>query len=284
MHTLYLIPTPIGNLEDITLRALRILREVRLIAAEDTRHSRILLDHYQIHTPLISYHEHNKLARLEVLREALSQGDVALISDAGMPTISDPGYELVRAALAFGAKVVPLPGANAALTALVASGLPTDSFVFLGFPPRRPAKLRAFLAQFAALRATLICYESPNRLVETLRAMHEVFGERQAVVALELTKRFERFARAPLSALIAAFESEAPRGEVTLLVQGAPEPQGARWSVAQVRAALRQALAEGVKRSAAAKQIAAQSCWDRAEVYALDENADDADEDDDDAD
>ncbi|PJF37319.1 MAG: 16S rRNA (cytidine(1402)-2'-O)-methyltransferase, partial [Candidatus Thermofonsia Clade 1 bacterium] len=163
MHTLYIVPTPIGNLEDITLRALRVLRQVRLIAAEDTRHSRILLDHYQISTPLLSYHEHNKLARLEQLREALAQGDVALISDAGTPTISDPGYELVRAALAFGAKVVPLPGANAAITALAASGLPTDSFLFVGFPPRRPAKVRAFFAQYAALRATLICYESPNR-------------------------------------------------------------------------------------------------------------------------
>ncbi|MBO9309210.1 MAG: 16S rRNA (cytidine(1402)-2'-O)-methyltransferase [Chloroflexi bacterium] len=275
MHTLYLVPTPIGNLEDITLRALRVLREVRLIAAEDTRHSRILLDHYQISTPLISYHEHNKLARLERLRDALAQGDVALISDAGMPTISDPGYELVRAALAFGAKVVPLPGPNAALTALIGSGLPTDSFLFLGFPPRRPAKLRAFFAQYAALRATLICYESPNRLVETLRALHEVLGERQAVVALELTKHFESFARAPLSALIAAFEAAPPRGEATILVQGAPEPQGTPWTAAQVRAALRQALAQGVKRSLAAKQIAAQACWDRAAVYALDENAED---------
>lgn len=278
MHTLYLIPTPIGNLEDITVRALRLLREVRLIAAEDTRHSRILLDHYQISTPMISYHEHNKLMRLEHLREALAQGDVALISDAGMPTISDPGYELVRAALAFGAKVVPLPGANAALTALAASGLPTDAFLFVGFPPRRPAKLRAFFAQYAALRATLICYESPNRLVETLRAMHEVFGERQAVVALELTKLFESFARAPLSALIAQFEATPPRGEATVLVAGAPESQEARWTSAQVRAALREQLAAGVKRSLAAKRIAAQANWDRAEVYALDENAEDDDD------
>ncbi|MFQ3534919.1 MAG: 16S rRNA (cytidine(1402)-2'-O)-methyltransferase [Aggregatilineales bacterium] len=278
MHTLYLIPTPIGNLEDITLRALRLLREVNLIAAEDTRHSRILLDHYQISTPLISYHEHNKLARLERLREALSQGDVALISDAGMPTISDPGYELVRAALAFGAKVVPLPGANAAITALAASGLPTDAFLFVGFPPRRPAKLRAFFAQYAALRATLICYESPNRLAETLRAMQQVFGDRQAVVALELTKLFESFSRAPLSALIAEFEASPPRGEVTVLVQGAPEPQDAPWTASQVRAALREQLAAGIKRSLAAKQIAAQANWDRAEVYALDENAEDEDD------
>ncbi|MCS6871749.1 MAG: 16S rRNA (cytidine(1402)-2'-O)-methyltransferase [Anaerolineae bacterium] len=279
MHTLYLIPTPIGNLEDITLRALRLLREVRLIAAEDTRHSRILLDHYQITTPMISYHEHNKLARLELLREVLTQGDVALISDAGMPTISDPGYELVRAALAFGAKVVPLPGANAAITALAASGLPTDSFLFLGFPPRRPAKLRAFLAQYAQLRATIICYESPNRLVETLRAMHEVFGDRQAVVAVELTKLFESFSRAPLSALIAEFEASPLRGEVTVLVQGAPEPQGTRWTAAQVRAALREQLAAGVKRSLAAKQVAAQANWERAEVYALDETAEDEESD-----
>ncbi len=274
MHTLYLIPTPIGNLEDITLRALRLLREVRLIAAEDTRHSRILLDHYQISTPMISYHEHNKLTRLESILEALMHGDVALISDAGTPTISDPGYELVRAALAAGVPVVPLPGANAALTALVASGLPTDAFLYLGFPPRRASKLRAFLKQYEGLRATLIFYESPNRLVETLRAMLEVFGDRQAVVALELTKFFEGFSRAPLSELISTFEAEAPRGEVTLLVQGAPDLPETIWDEARVRQALQQLLAEGVKRGAAAKQIAALAGWDRAEVYALDETAD----------
>ncbi len=274
MHTLYLIPTPIGNLEDITLRALRLLREVRLIAAEDTRHSRILLDHYQISTPMISYHEHNKLARLESILEALTQGDVALISDAGTPTLSDPGYELVRAALAAGVTVVPLPGANAAITALTASGLPTDAFLYLGFPPRRPSKLRAFLKHYAALRATLIFYESPNRLVDTLRAMLEVFGDRQAVVALELTKFFEGFSRAPLSALISTFAAQAPRGEVTLLVEGAPEVPDASWDEERVRQALQHLLADGVKRSTAAKQIAALSGWDRAEVYALDETAD----------
>lgn len=274
MHTLYLIPTPIGNLEDITLRALRLLREVRLIAAEDTRHSRILLDHYQISTPMISYHEHNKLARLENILEALMHGDVALISDAGTPTISDPGYELVRAALSAGVSVVPLPGANAAITALAASGLPTDAFLYLGFPPRRPTRLRAFLKQYEGLRATLIFYESPNRLVETLRAMLEVFGDRQAVVALELTKFFEGFSRAPLSELISTFEAEAPRGEVTLLVQGAPELPETTWDEARVRQAFRQLLADGVKRSAAAKQIAALAGWDRAEVYGLDETAD----------
>ncbi|MCE7948922.1 MAG: 16S rRNA (cytidine(1402)-2'-O)-methyltransferase [Chloroflexi bacterium CFX4] len=274
MHTLYLIPTPIGNLEDITLRALRLLREVRLIAAEDTRHSRILLDHYQISTPMISYHEHNKLTRLENILEALTQGDVALISDAGTPTISDPGYELVRAALAAGVPVVPLPGANAAVTALTASGLPTDAFLYLGFPPRRPNKLRAFLKEYVGLRATLIFYESPNRLADTLHAMLEVFGDRQAVVALELTKFFEGFSRAPLSALINTFEAETPRGEVTLLVEGAPEIPDAIWDEARVRQALQQLLAEGVKRSTAAKQIAALAGWDRAEVYALDETAD----------
>lgn len=270
MHTLYIIPTPIGNLEDITLRALRILREVVLIAAEDTRHSRILLDHYQISAPMTSYHEHNKLTKLDVVLEALQRGDVALISDAGTPTISDPGFELVRAALQSGAKIVPLPGASAVITALSASGLPTDAFTFLGFPPRRAGKLREWLKRYAAARETLIFYESPNRALDTLQAMLEVFGDRPCVVALELTKFYESFYRAPISGLLAMLTPETLRGEVTMLLQGKLEEDATEvWDENRVREALQSLIASGMKRSQAAKQVAADSGWDRQDVYDL---------------
>jgi len=270
MNTLYIIPTPIGNLEDMTLRALRTLRECVLIACEDTRHSRVLLDHYEIRTPVTSYHEHNKVTKLDHILAALTRGDVALISDAGTPTISDPGYELVRAALDAGVKVVPLPGPNAAITALSGSGLPTDAFTYLGFPPRRPAKLREWLRLYAAARETLIFYESPHRLVETLTAMLEVYGDRQAVAAVEITKLFEGFFRGPISTLIAHFGAEPPRGEVTLLVAGQPEPAPAVWDEDQVREALANLLEKGLKRAAAAKQIAQESGWERQAIYDLD--------------
>lgn len=162
MNTLYIVPTPIGNLEDITLRALRILREVQLIAAEDTRTTRVLLDRYEIRTPLTSYHEHNKLTKLDALFDALSVGDVALVSDAGTPGISDPGYELIREAIARGVTIVPLPGASAITTALIASGLPTDGYVYLGFLPRKESTLRDLLSDLRAERRTLIAYESPR--------------------------------------------------------------------------------------------------------------------------
>jgi 16S rRNA (cytidine1402-2'-O)-methyltransferase len=217
---LYIVPTPIGNLEDITLRALRVLQSVSLIAAEDTRHSRKLLNHYNIHTRLTSYHEHNKQSKTGTIIELLASGDVALITDAGTPGISDPGYELVVQAIEAGIRVIALPGANAITTALTASGLPTDSFRFYGFPPRKDGELRDYLTALAAFPETLIFYESPNRLIKTLGTMREVFGDRQAVVALEVTKLFEEFARGTLSDLIAYFSHEPIRGEVTLLVRG----------------------------------------------------------------
>src|SRR5690348_16920220 len=182
MNTLYIVPTPIGNLEDITLRALRILREVTLIAAEDTRTSRILLQHYQITTPLTSYHEHNKLTKLDAIFDALSKGDVALISDAGTPGISDPGYELIGAAIERGVKVEPLPGASAIITGVVGSGLPTDSFLYLGFLPRKSNALRQFFESVAGEIHTLIAYESPNRLDDTLAMALSVLGDRPACV------------------------------------------------------------------------------------------------------
>lgn len=269
MGTLYIVPTPIGNLEDITLRALRILGQVQLIAAEDTRTSRVLLRHYDIQTPLTSYHEHNKLSKLDVIFDALATGDVALVSDAGTPGISDPGYELIREAVARGVRVEPLPGANAALAALVASGLPTDGFVFLGFPPKKDRARRDFLAAVAGERRTLILYESPNRLDDLLAALLETLGDRPVSVARELSKIYEEHQRGPVSAVLAHYRQNPPRGEIVVIVGGAVEPAPVEWGEADVRAALRARLDAGEPLSGAARAVATESGWDRRDVYAL---------------
>jgi 16S rRNA (cytidine1402-2'-O)-methyltransferase len=271
MSILYIVPTPIGNLEDITLRALRILKEVDLIAAEDTRTSRKLIDHYDIQTPLTSYHEHNKLTKAEAIFEVLSQGrDVALISDAGTPGISDPGYELIQLAIQAGVPIVPLPGATAITTALVASGLPTDAFSFFGFLPRKYQALQDFLSVIEDRRETLVFYESPNRLVESLHVMRDVFGDRPGVVAREVSKFYEEFRRDSLGGLIDHFSETAPRGEITLLVGGNTGPSDQAWDEEQVRAAMQELIGGGEKRSAAAKLVAEQSGWDRRDLYNLD--------------
>ncbi|MBX3081594.1 MAG: 16S rRNA (cytidine(1402)-2'-O)-methyltransferase [Anaerolineae bacterium] len=270
-HSLYIVPTPLGNLEDITLRALRILREVRLIAAEDTRTTRKLLDRYEITTPLTAYHEHNKLTKLDALFETLTDGDIALVSDAGTPGISDPGYELIREALARGVNVVPLPGASAVITALVGSGLPTDGFVYIGFLPRKDKALRECFTALAEERRTVIAYESPNRLVETLATLQSVLGNRQVVVARELTKLYEEFQRGTVSDVLAHFTTHEPRGEITLVIAGAADAQAeqATWDEAAVLAALDEQLTQGIPRKEAAKAIALRSGWDRREVYRL---------------
>jgi 16S rRNA (cytidine1402-2'-O)-methyltransferase len=266
MGTLYLVPTPIGNLEDITLRALRVLREVQLIAAEDTRTSRVLLSHYEITTPLTSYHEHNKLTKLEAIFEALASGDVALISDAGTPGISDPGYELVQAALERGIRIEPLPGANAITTALIASGLPTDRFSYLGFLPRK--QLVAFWQGFERNPNTLVAYESPNRLVEALETLHTALGDRPVCVARELTKKFEEFVRGTASEVLAHFQQNPPRGEITLLVGGAVL-EAEVWDEPRVRTALQSRLDAGESLSQAAKAVAAESGWEKRVIYKL---------------
>jgi 16S rRNA (cytidine1402-2'-O)-methyltransferase len=269
MPTLYIVPTPIGNLEDITLRALRILKEVALIAAEDTRTSRILLQHYQISTPLTSYHEHNKLTKLEALFEALQMQDVALISDAGTPGLSDPGYELIAAAIAQGIRVEVLPGANALLPALVGSGLPTDGFIFLGFLPRKAKALQEFFVSLAGERRTLVAYESPNRLVETLAILEATLGERQVCVAREISKKFETFQRGTVEVVRQHFELENPRGEIVLVIGGAVASAPLEWTEAQVRAALAVQLEAGESLSRAAKVVAERSGWNKRDVYAL---------------
>ncbi|HYF61588.1 MAG TPA: 16S rRNA (cytidine(1402)-2'-O)-methyltransferase, partial [Herpetosiphonaceae bacterium] len=222
MGTLYLVATPIGNLEDISARALRILREAALIAAEDTRHTRKLLSRYEIEARVIAYHEHNKLARLDAILLPLANGeDVALVSDAGTPAISDPGYELVQAVIGAGFPVVPVPGPCAAVAGLVGSGLPTDRFLYLGFPPRRSGERQAWLGEVGAIAATLVIYESPHRLADTLEDALAVLGNRPAAVARELTKLHEQFVRGTLRELLEHFGAGEVRGEIVLLIGGA---------------------------------------------------------------
>jgi 16S rRNA (cytidine1402-2'-O)-methyltransferase len=222
--TLYIVPTPIGNLEDMTFRAVRILKEVDMIAAEDTRQTKKLLTHFEIHTPMISYHEHNKYTSGPQIVERLKEGkSIALVSDAGMPGISDPGHELIVSALKEQCAVVPLPGANAALTALVASGLPTDHFYFFGFLERTKKEKKRQLDSLKTVRETMVFYEAPHRLKETLSMMYEVFGERRAVICRELTKRFEEFIRGNLSEAVEWAETNEIRGEFCLIIEGARE-------------------------------------------------------------
>jgi 16S rRNA (cytidine1402-2'-O)-methyltransferase len=221
---LYIVPTPIGNLEDMTFRAVKTLQEVDLIAAEDTRQTKKLLNHFQIHTPLISYHEHNKEANGKKIISAILEGkNVALVSDAGTPTISDPGYELVVQALDADCKVIPLPGANAAITALTASGLTTSHFYFYGFLHRQKKEKKKQLEQLKQIPDTMIFYEAPHRLKDTLEMMLEVFGNRKMVLARELTKKFEEFVRGTIGDVIDWLEEGEVRGEFCLIVEGSKE-------------------------------------------------------------
>jgi 16S rRNA (cytidine1402-2'-O)-methyltransferase len=268
MGTLYLVATPIGNLEDITLRALRVLREVGLVAAEDTRHTRKLLARYEIETPVTSYYEHNKLTKLDSILDALKTGDVALVSDAGMPGLSDPGYELVRACLERGVPMVPVPGPSAVVTALVASGLPTDQFLYLGFLPRRAGARRALLASVARERATLVCFEAPHRLLAALGDLGVALGNRPVTVARELTKLHEEIWRGTLEEALVHFRTNPPRGEFTLVVGGAPVTEE-RWDEAQVQSALEEVLAQGASTRTASQEVALLAGWPRREVYAL---------------
>ncbi len=217
--TLYIVATPIGNLEDMTFRAVRILREVDLIAAEDTRHSRKLLTHFGISTPLSSYFDHNKKLKGKQLLEKLQQGlSIALISDAGTPCISDPGFQLVRDAAALGIPVVPVPGACGAVAALSASGLPSDTFAFQGFLPNRGGKRREYLSALREEGRTLIFHEAPTRLMAALADMFEILGDREVVVAREITKMFEEFLRGRVSEILSVLEDRQVKGEIVLLV------------------------------------------------------------------
>jgi 16S rRNA (cytidine1402-2'-O)-methyltransferase len=266
--TLYLVGTPIGNLEDVTLRALRVLKEVALIAAEDTRRADILARRYEIESPITSYFEGNKLAKLETVLRALDAGDVALISEAGMPGLSDPGYELVRAAIGRGYPVVPVPGPSAPVTALVVSGLPSDSFLYLGFLPRRRPERRRLLAEVAQEQRTLVAFEVRHRLRRSLADVEAVLGDRPLAVCRELTKLHEEVWRGTVRQARDHFDEVEPRGEFTLVIGGAPQGH-VRWDEDRVRAAFDELLAQGLSRPAAARRIAGASGWSRAEVYAL---------------
>jgi 16S rRNA (cytidine1402-2'-O)-methyltransferase len=268
MGALYLVGTPIGNLEDISLRALRVLKEVTLIAAEDTRRARILAQRYEIETSITSYFEGNKLAKLEEVLNRLDTGDVALISEAGMPGLSDPGYELIRAAIERGYQVIPVPGPSAPIAALVVSGLPSDSFLYLGFLPRRQRERCRLLADVAQERRTLILFETPHRLCKSLADIEAELGDRPLAICRELTKLHEEVWRGTVAEARVHFDAVTPRGEFTLVIGGAPQ-EHERWDEGRVQAALDELLAQGMGRSAAARSIAAAAGWRRSEVYRL---------------
>ena len=268
--TLYLVATPIGNLEDITQRALRVLGEVDVIACEDTRRTRVLLDHYGIKTRMLSYHEHNERDRAVELGELLEKGaSVAVVSDAGTPGISDPGFRVVNAAMERGARVVPVPGPTAFVAALVASGLPTDEFFFGGFLPARAAQRRTRLEQVRGLSTTLVFYESPHRLADALVDAREILGDRAAAVVRELTKIHEEIARGRLSELARRFASEdRARGEIVLIIDRAVINEAVANNSATTVAARVAALeGEGLDPRAALKRAAREMGLSRPEAY-----------------
>jgi 16S rRNA (cytidine1402-2'-O)-methyltransferase len=266
--TLYIVATPIGNLEDMTFRAVRILKESALIAAEDTRHSRKLLAHFGITTPLTSYYDHNQALKGERILATLLEGkQVALISDAGTPCISDPGYQLVRDALSAGITVVPIPGACAAIAALSAAGLPTNAFTFAGFPPNKEGKRRSFLVSLASAQGTVVLYEAPHRLKATLTDIAAVLGERRVVVARELTKLHEEFLQGTASTLQEQLPEDRERGELVILVAPADE-DSQRLEGPSLEEQLRTALAKGHSVKETAALVAAATGLPRRELYA----------------
>jgi 16S rRNA (cytidine1402-2'-O)-methyltransferase len=306
MGILYLVATPIGNLEDMTLRALRVLKEVSLIAAEDTRTARHLLAHFGITTPVTSYFEHNKIQKLQAILGALELGDVAVISEAGMPGLSDPGYELVRAALEHDVRVVPIPGPSALTAALVASGLPTDQFVYLGFLPRQKSARRKLLELVADEPRTLVAYEAPHRIRQALDDIADTLGNRAISIARELTKLYEEFFRGTVEEARERFRAREPRGEFTLVIagknteytpalaggpsggplgsargiqntegrtqntgKGAQSAEGQMWDDARVVRAVQELIATGMARTEAVKRVARASGRDRRQVYQL---------------
>jgi len=269
---LYLVGTPIGNLEDITLRAIRILKEVNLIAAEDTRRTGKLLQHLSVSTPQISYNEHNHQSRVQELIGRLQRGDsLALVTDAGMPSISDPGVELVRAAIAHNITVIPIPGGTAVISALAASGLATDRFAFEGFLPQKSSDRQNRLELFRSETRTVVLYEAPHRLLRTLQDLATVVGDtREIVLARELTKIHEEFWRGKIEDAIAMYTNERqPKGEYTLVIQGAAETS-LITSETELKRELQQLLNQGMTRSQASRQLSKLTSLSRREIYQLD--------------
>lgn len=269
--TLFLIPTPIGNLEDMTYRAVRTLQEVDVVAAEDTRHTGILLQHFNIAKPMISYHEHNKADKgVELIARLLEGQSVGLVSDAGMPAISDPGEDLVKEAIDVGIPIVPLPGANAGLTALIASGQNTKEFHFVGFLPKRKQNVKDMLSRLVTYEGTLIFYEAPHRIEETIQSLYEGLGNRPITVGRELTKKFETFTRTTLLALRNDFSQIVEKGEFVLLVGGKETVTDEMKVEEAVLSPLEASLAlikEGVPKKEAARQIAKERGLSRRDVY-----------------
>ena len=268
MGTLYVVATPIGNLEDISLRALAVLRQVGLIAAEDTRRTRKLLNHYGIATPVTSYYEHNKLVKLDYLIRTLAERDVAIVSEAGMPGISDPGYELIRAAIAASINVVPIPGPSAVITALAVSGLPTDQFVFVGFLPRQRTARRSRLLSLATEARTIVAYEAPHRLTAALADVHETMGNRRICVARELTKIHEEILRGAVEDVLHHFATVPPKGEITLVIAGA-SGEVALAPDESVRAELEAQLEAGASGREAVERVAGLTGHPKKQVYRI---------------
>ena len=266
--TLYIVSTPIGNLEDITLRALNILKEVDLIACEDTRTSKKLLSRYQIQKPLTSYHEHNEIEKAKELLSLLQEGkSVALITDAGTPGVSDPGFRIVKLASENGVQVVPIPGASAAIAALSISGLPTSSFTFLGFPPKQNKKLIEYLERVKGYPETLIFYESPKRIIKTLEAITEVFGDRNASISREITKMYEETLRGFLSEIKSTLESrDSLKGEFVLVVEGDTREK-ADFDSKTIDDLLYYLKKEGHSLKDAVKQVATDSGVSKSKIY-----------------
>jgi 16S rRNA (cytidine1402-2'-O)-methyltransferase len=273
--SLYVVSTPIGNLEDISLRALRILKEADMIACEDTRQTMKLLAHFDIPKRLVSYHEHNEITRAAEIVIELEQGaKVALVSDAGTPAISDPGYRLVHLCLRHGIQVVPVPGASALVAALAASGMPIEEFVFAGFLPSRPTERRKSLRALAGEPRTLALYEAPHRLLDALEDALEILGNRPAVVAREVTKIYEEFLRGHLEDLVEAVRQKAPRGEITLLIgppdghaQHATDAANPLNAIPLARHVEEIMKARSIDRKAALKQAARERGLTRREAY-----------------
>ncbi len=266
MSTLYVVATPIGNLEDMTYRAVRVMREVAWIACEDTRETRKLLDHFQIDTPLVSYHDHNEMERAKELCARLQAGESgALVSDAGMPLVSDPGYRLVRAAIEAGITVQPVPGASASISALAASGLPTDSFYFLGFLPAKSGQRANLLESLRHEKATLIFYEAPHRILEALADIERVLGPRPVVVAREMTKIHEEFLRGTAGQILDQIKDRAfIRGEITLLIGKSNRPAA---SLEPIEKAVEHQMGNGLSRMDAMKAIARERGVSKREIY-----------------
>jgi 16S rRNA (cytidine1402-2'-O)-methyltransferase len=268
MSDLYLVATPIGNLEDMSFRAVRILKEVPLIAAEDTRTSSKLLKNYKIDTPLTSYHDHNKAAKTEVLINHLNEADLALVSDAGTPAINDPGFILVQAALAAGHRVVPVPGPSAPIAALSAAGLPTDNFLYLGYLPRKKKARQDLLNIVKDLPWTLIFLETPHRLLSALEDCLSILGDRQIAVARELTKLHEEIQRGSINQVWEYYSEKKPKGEITLVIAGRKKEQN--WDQKRLLKVIQEEVeAGGVSPSQLAKRLAKESGWSRKDIYNL---------------